>query len=194
MESRIYRFQYAADYADMLREVGASSLLSLECLSVIVQLSNKSSSHPSCAFAESASSVLSGVMVSLTPVYPRKVPRFIALSEYAEFKDASEMVTELNRILSKPKDFPLPATRTECQILSFPANKRNHQYVICPEQECESLVYHADQSKNMIEILMLDHMAFWEPRVKTFQAGVVFIYLPQPNKLRGVCMRHTVSM
>ena len=76
--SHAYTFQYAAD-ADMLRQVGASSLVSHECvLSVIVQLSNKSSSHPGCAFAESSSSVLSGVMVSLTPVYQQKVPRLIA--------------------------------------------------------------------------------------------------------------------
>ena len=45
----------------------------------------------------------------------------------------------------------IPATR----ILSFPAKKRNDQYVMCPEQECESLVYHADQSRSMIEVLFL---------------------------------------
>ena len=75
-----------------------------ECfLSIIAQLSNKSANHPSCAFAESASSVLSGVMVSQTPVSPQKIPRAIALSEYAEFEDADHMVTKLNEILSFQK-------------------------------------------------------------------------------------------
>ena len=62
-----YTWQHAPGYADQLRQVGASSLLCQECiLSVIAQLSNKSGSHPNCAFAESASTVVSGAMVSLT--------------------------------------------------------------------------------------------------------------------------------
>ena len=65
-----YQWQYAAEYADLLRQAGASSLLCQECiLSVIAQLSNKSASHPNCAFADSASTVMSGMMVSLTPLY-----------------------------------------------------------------------------------------------------------------------------
>ena len=156
----------------MLRDVGASSLLCHECvLSVIAQLSNKSSSHPACASAESASSVLSGVMVSLTPVFQPKVPRLTALSEYAEFEDADQMVTELNKILSKPEGFPsIPDTRKECKILRLPADQRDHQYVICPEHECECLVYQADQTKSTIEVLQLDQDPFWEPRVKEFHA------------------------
>ena len=165
-------WQYAPGYADQLRQAGASSLLCQECiLSVIAQLSNKSANHPSCAFAESASSVMSGVMVSLTPVFQPKTARPIQLSEYAEFEDADQMVTQLNEILSKPDGFPaIPAPRKECQILVFPENKRNDQYVICPEQECESLVYHADQSRSMIEVLGLDQDPFWEPRVKAFHS------------------------
>ena len=54
-----YQFQYAADYADMLRDAGSSSLLCHECvLSVIVQLSNKTQSSR-LLIRWSASSVLS---------------------------------------------------------------------------------------------------------------------------------------
>ena len=58
------------------------------------------------------------------------------------------------------------ATRKDCQILFFAENKRNHQYVICPEQECECLVYHANQNRSMIEVLGLAQDPLWEPRVK----------------------------
>ena len=52
-----YQYQSPVDYSDMLRDAGAGSILSRECvLSVIDQLSSKSSSHPGCSFADSASS------------------------------------------------------------------------------------------------------------------------------------------
>ena len=105
----------------MLRDAGASSILSHECvLSVIVQLSSKSSSHPGCSFADSASSVLSGVMVSLIPVFVQKIPRPIQLSDQVEFKNLIHMFNALNEVLSKAEGFSqIPETRTECQILSF---------------------------------------------------------------------------
>ena len=84
------------------------------------------------------------------------------MSEYAEFEDAYHMVTKLNKILSKPEGFPsIPATRKDCKILTFPGDQRNHQYVICPEQECESFVDHADQTKSnaVSETSVLE---FWE--------------------------------
>ena len=94
-----YQWEHAAKYADLLRDAGASSLLCQECiLSVIAQLSNKSSNHPNCAFAESASTVMSGVMVSLTPVFKPTMARPIQLSEYAEFQDADQMIHQLNDI------------------------------------------------------------------------------------------------
>ena len=90
----------------MLRDAGASSLLSHECiLSVIVQMSSKSSSHPNCSFADSASSVLSGVMVSLTPVYQQKVQRPFELSEPVELKNVTHMFSVLNEVLSKAQGF-----------------------------------------------------------------------------------------
>ena len=165
-----YQWEYAAKYADQLRQVGASSLLCQECiLSVIAQLSNKSSSHPNCAFAESASTVMSGVMVSLTPCLKSSVDRPIELKEHAEFKDVQDMIQKLNRILSIPQGFPqIPAPRKECQAMEFPPDKRNDQYVMCPEQECESLVYHGDQSRSMIDLLGLGQNPFWDDRVKAF--------------------------
>ena len=50
-----YTWQHAAEYADQLRQVGASALLCHECtLLVIAQLSKKSNNHPNCACADSA--------------------------------------------------------------------------------------------------------------------------------------------
>ena len=39
---------------------------------------------------------------------------------------------------------------------------------MCPEQECESLVYYSDQSRSMIDVLGLGQNAFWDDRVKAF--------------------------
>ena len=71
-----YTWQYAADYADQLRQDRASALLCKECtLLVRVQLSRKSANHPNCAFADSASTVMCGAMISLTPCIAAKVDR-----------------------------------------------------------------------------------------------------------------------
>ena len=134
-------------------------------------MNSKSASHPGCSFANSASSVLSGVMVSLTPVFEQKVPRSIELSQHVEFKNVIHMFNVLNEVLSKAEGFSnVPETRKECKILSFPANQRHKQYVLCPEQDCENLVYHCDQERSMIEVLKLANMEFWEARVKAFHA------------------------
>ena len=51
-----YQWEYAAQYADQLRQVNASPLLCKETtLLVRIQLSKKSQSHPDCAFADCAS-------------------------------------------------------------------------------------------------------------------------------------------
>ena len=82
-----YSWQHAAEYADQLRQVGASALLCQECtLVVIAQLSKKSTNHPNCAFADSASTVMSGAMISLTPCIASTVDRQVELHEYAEFE------------------------------------------------------------------------------------------------------------
>ena len=113
-----YEYDTPATYSDQLREKGAPSLLSHECvLSVIAQMSNKNQKHAQCAFAHSPSCVLSGLMVSLTPVWKPKVPRSIQLSEPVEFDSIDHMRTVLNGTLSKADDFvEVPPPRTECQI------------------------------------------------------------------------------
>ena len=45
--------------------------------------------------------------------------------------------------------------------------KRNAQYVMRPEQECESLVYYGDQNRSMIDVLGLGQDPFWH-RIKYF--------------------------
>ena len=63
-------------------------------------------------------------MVSLTPVYPQKVPRPIEVSEFTEFKNVIDMFNKLNEVLSKAHGFSLvPETRSECKILSFQQTK-----------------------------------------------------------------------
>ena len=52
--------------------------------------------------------------------------------------------------------------------MTFEAKKRHSQYVMCPEQDCESLVYFSDQTKSMIETLDLHQHPFWKERVEKF--------------------------
>ena len=95
------------------------------------------------------------MMINLTPSIASKVERQPDL-EIAEFKDAEDMIQQLNSILSKPYDFPsIPAPRKDCHIMTFQPKKRHSQYVMCPEQDCESLVYFTDQNRSMIETLDL---------------------------------------
>ena len=126
-----YTWQHAADYADQLRQVGTSALLCQECtLLVKVQLSRKSNNHPNCAFADSASTVMCGAMISLTPCMAAKVDHQPDLHEYAEFKDADDMIQQLNILLSKPYGFPsIPAPRKDCQIMTF--GPKEETFAIC---------------------------------------------------------------
>ena len=116
-----YKRTHAAEFSDQARQVGASALLCKECtLVVIAQLSKKSAIHPNCAFADSASTVMSGAMISLTPCIEPTIDRQPALNEYAEFKDADDMIQQLNSLLSMPHGFPqIPAPRKACQIMRF---------------------------------------------------------------------------
>ena len=108
-------------------------------------------------------------MISLTPCIKAEVDRQVAFDEYAEFQDADDMIQKLNAILSKPHDFPqIPAPRKDCHTLTFEAKKRHHQYVMCPEQDCESLVYFSDQNRSMIDTLGLGQHPFWVDRVQAF--------------------------
>ena len=166
-----YVWHYAAEYADQLRRASrASALLCKECtLLVRIQLSRKNANHPNCAFADSASTLMCGAMISLTPCIAPTVDRECDLHEYAEFKDAEDIIQKLNVTWSKPIGFPsIPAPRKDCHIMTFPPNKRHQQYVMCPEQDCESLVYMSDQHTSMIESIGLHEHPFWKERVEKF--------------------------
>ena len=52
--------------------------------------------------------------------------------------------------------------------MTFPPTKRHSQCVMCPEQDCESLVYMSDQSKSMIETLDIHEDPVWQERVEKF--------------------------
>ena len=81
-------------------------------------------SQSPCAFADSASTVMSGVMISLTPCIKAEVDRQAALDEYAEFQDADDMIQKLNMILSNPHGFPsIPARRKDCHTMTFEAKE-----------------------------------------------------------------------
>ena len=45
---------------------------------------------------------------------------------------------------------------------------RKHCRVMCPEQDCESLVYMSDQNTSMIESIGLREHPFWKERVERF--------------------------
>ena len=126
--NKSYQWQYAADYADQLRRVGASAPLCQECtLLVIAQLSKKNANHPNCAFADSASTVMSGVMISLTPCIKAEVDRVVDFDEYAEFKDADDMTLPPFSCLGPQPLLPIhlpspraPSRNTQADALTAP--------------------------------------------------------------------------
>ena len=92
-----YQWQYASQYADLLRKTKASALLCRECtLLARIQLSNKNANHADCAFADCMSTTMRGAMISLTPCIAPAVPRDCDLRESAEFADATDMIQKLN--------------------------------------------------------------------------------------------------
>ena len=138
-----YVWQYSAEYADQLRKFSlASALLCKEIHSpgaYPAQQEERQSSE--LRIADSASTVLCGAMISLTPCIAPTVKRECDLREYAEFESVEDMIEKLNDILSKPPGFPaIPPPRKDCHTLTFQPDKRHKQYVMCPEQDCEGLV------------------------------------------------------
>ena len=165
-----YQWTYASQYADQLREAKASALLCKECtLLVRIQLSKKSANHPNCAFAGSVGATMCGAMISLTPCIAPSIERDCDLHESAEFASAADMIQKLNDILSKPDGFPqIPVPRTDCHTFYAKSNERHKQYVICPEQDCEWLVYMSDQSTSMVEAIGIGDHPWWRQRVDDF--------------------------
>ena len=90
--SQCHQWEYASQYADQLRHVGASSLLCKKCtLLVRIQLSKKNANHPNCAFADCKSTTTRGAMISLTPCIASTIPRECDLNELMQFQDANDM-------------------------------------------------------------------------------------------------------
>ena len=132
-----YTWQYAAEYADQLRRVSrASALLCEECtLLVRIQLSSKIANHPNCAFADSASTVMCGAMISLTPCIAPTVERECDLHEYAEFKDAEDMIQKLNEICP-----------SRLWLSIDPSSKERLPYYDTPAQEETFAVCHVSRA------------------------------------------------
>ena len=169
-----YQWEYASKYADQLSQVGASPLLCKETtLLVRIQLSNKSQSHPHCAFADCASTTMCGAMISLTPCIAPAVPRKCDLDASMSFKDQYDMIQKLkplNSILAKPQDFPpIPAPRDDCHIFHAKPTERHRQMVICPEQDCEWIAYMTDLDTSMVEALGIHEVALWSGRLQDFK-------------------------
>ena len=165
-----YQWQYASQYADLLRQAKASSLLCKECtLLVRIQLSNKNVNHPNCAFAGSMSTTTCGAMISLTPCIAPAVDRDCDLHESAEYANVTDMIQQLNEILAKPDGFPpIPTPRKDCHTFYAKPDERHKQYVICPEQDCEWLVYMSDQNTCMVEALGIQDQPLWALRVQDY--------------------------
>ena len=83
------------------------------------------------------------------------------------------MITKLNGILNKSEGFPLnPTPRKDCHTLVLPSNKRFKQYVICPEQDCECLVYMSDLNTSMVEAIGIHEHPWWRSVSKSSTAGI----------------------
>ena len=168
-----YQWQYASQYADLLRQAKASARLCKECtLLARIQLSNKNASHADCAFADCMSTTMRGAMISLTPCVASTIPRDCDLHESAEFTDATDMIQQLNGFLAKRDGFPaIPTPRKDCHTFYAKPGERHKQCVICPEQDCEWLVYMSDQNTSMVEALgrlgIQDH-PLWAQRVQDY--------------------------
>ena len=166
-----YQWEYAAQYADQLKRSDASPLLCKETtLLVRIQLSNKSQTHPDCAFADCASTTMCGAMISLTPRIAPTVQRKCDLDASVSFRDEQDMIERLNAILTRTKDFPLiPAPRDDCHLFYAKPGYRHKQMVICPEQDCEWIAYMTDLDTSMVEALDVHEHALWSERFKALQ-------------------------
>ena len=121
------QFIYTAIFSRVCRSI--ASIPTCKCYWCVTSSAGwKSVNHPNCAFADSASTVMCGAMISLTPRIAPTVERECDLHEHAEFQSVIE---KLNDILSKPPGFPpIPLPRKDCHIVTFPPNKRHKHYVM----------------------------------------------------------------
>ena len=169
--SHCYTWEYAAGCADQLRQANANPLLCKETtLLVRIQLSNKSQSHPACAFADCASTVMCGAMISLTPCIAPKISRDCNLDASMSFRDETDMIQQLNSILASTHGFPqIPSPRKDCHIYYAKPAERHKQMVICPEQDCEWVTYMHDVETSMVEALRIHEEQPWISRLQDFK-------------------------
>ena len=163
-----YTYDTPAQYSDLLADQGA--LLARECvLSVIAQMSNKDRNHPQRANAHAPSTVVSGMMISLTPVYPCKSPRQVQITDRLKFANVNGIYEFLNPILERAEGFvKVPKIRSKCAIIN--CKQGDHvQYKTCPEQNCEESVYMFDRRVSMIEKLDLHESPMRNARVEQFK-------------------------
>ena len=139
------------------------ALLCKECtLLVRIQLSEKNANHIDCAFADCKSTTMCGAMISLTPCIASTIPRECDFQESMEFQDVNDMIRQLNGLLAKPVGFPqIPDPRKDCHLFQTKPGERHQQHVLCPEQDCECLVYMSDQNTSMVEALGIQEHPLW---------------------------------
>ena len=132
-------------------------------------MSNENSKHAYCANADDPSPVASGMMISLTLYYQHKADRIVRLIETRDFDTVENMVETFNATLSQAPDFAKVPDINYSNRICYPKSGEYSQYKICPETECEELVYAFDQNKSMIEGLGLQDHPLWKQRVEVFK-------------------------
>ena len=119
--------------------------------------------------ADSMSTVMCGAMISLTPCIAPTTDRECDLGEFLEFDSAADVIQKLNDILAKAEGFPsIPVPRKDCHTLWMSSKQRFQQYVMCPEQDCECLVYMSDQNSSMVDAIGIGDHPWWRQRVEDF--------------------------
>ena len=89
--------------------------------------------------------------------------------EVVQFRDANDMIQQLNGILAKPVGFPqISDPRKDCHLFQANPGECHQQYVLCPEQDCEWLVYMSDQNTSMIEALDVQDHPLWNQRMQDY--------------------------
>ena len=101
-----YTYDTPAQYSDQLQAQGVPSLRAHECvLAVTAQIPNKNPNKAHSANVDSASAVISGVMVSLTPAHAPKSATDPSSKSRSNSSPLTTMLTELNGTLSVAESF-----------------------------------------------------------------------------------------
>ena len=105
----------------------------------------------------------------LAPCIASTIPRECDFQESVEYRDADDMIQQLNALLAKPVGFPqIPDPGKDCHLFQAKPGYRHQQYVLCPEQDCEWLVYMSDQSMSMVEALGVQDRPLWQKRMQDY--------------------------